>query len=1017
MVKANGMVGGKGEMATKSLGALIGHLHRAALLPDRAGRTDSQLLEYFVSRRDEAAFEALVRRHGPMVFAVCRRVIGNLHDAEDAFQASFLVLARKAASVSPREAVGNWLYGVAYRTARRARAVSARQRAREKQVKDMPHPSTEPADPLQELGPLLDQELSRLPDKYRLPLVLCELEGRPRKEVARQLKLPEGTLSSRLATGRKMLASRLARHGLASSGAMLAALLPQGSASASVPSSLVTSTAKAASLFAAGQAAAAVVSTEVAALVEEVLKTMLLIKLKIGAGLLLSLAALVIGAYGLTSPSLQADPAVVKEPLQVKTEQPPAAVEQGRVQGRFTAADTGKPVAGAEVRVLVQGVSGKAAVVEALSDADGRYTAKVPFGHCRLWGVHSPAGYYTQAPMTYGTIVTTRAEPQMVRDFVLQPGSPWQVDLHGASLPSDKPPLFSAVRDPERQMFSTGETITVTGDARGKAVLTIPAAGGSYRFRCGLMDSSAHYEIPPVNLEIDKGFDPRQIKGVPEPQAQRKAVRLRDTAGRSAVVEGGEVLVEAGRAVLRFHAQRIPTVSALVFRGSAVDEAGKPVKGAKFTAAFATGRGGAMSEWKTMTDARGKMEMADVMLPQSFFEPDGRVRMMVVKPGYDGAQTEELNLLEVKRAGSGDFGTVVLRPGRTLRGKVVDENGRPLQGAIVINMTNYFLYGHLQCRTDAEGRFIMPDLSWGRQQVTAQYGERSGREVFQFDANKGEHLITVRLTPQSGSRQSQSVSRQSSRARPPLPPAPREGVWDLTPPIKEPKYQNEPRYALVVFGPKRDHRVWMVLDGTTLYVDRNGNGDLTEPDERLEPNNPKDGSNHFGGSGSHTHFDVFEFTVRAGIGGTGKFKLHHWIRAENFVPKTDFDRQLHAKWLELRYENSTLWRQDGQGQGQTPVVFMPKPADAQVCALDGPLTFVLKLGENQVLKRGEAGCDLAFHIAVMGRPHRGAEQQFYNPLATTEVPEGAHLVADIEYSSKAANTPPLHRKYLLKQRC
>jgi hypothetical protein len=242
-------------------------------------------------------------------------------------------------------------------------------------------------------------------------------------------------------------------------------------------------------------------------------------------------------------------------------------------------------------------------------------------------------------------------------------------------------------------------------------------------------------------------------------------------------------------------------------------------------------------------------------------------------------------------------------------------------------------------------------------------------------------------------------------------------VWDLTPPIKEPKYQNEPRYALLVFGPKRDQRVWMVLDGTTLYVDRNGNGDLTEPDERLEPNNPKDGSNRFAGSDSYTHFDVFEFTVRAGIGGTGKFKLHHWIRAENFVPKTHFDRQLRAKWLELRYENSTLWRQDGQGQGQTPVVFMPKPADAQVCALDGPLTFVLKLAENQVLKRGEAGCDLAFHIAVMGRPHRGAEQQFYNPLATTEVPEDAHLVADIEYSSKAANTPPLHRRYLLKQRC
>ena len=366
--------------------------------------------------------------------------------------------------------------------------------------------------------------------------------------------------------------------------------------------------------------------------------------------------------------------------------------------------------------------------------------------------MYSPPGYYTQDPKTWGTILVTGAERQVVRDFVLRPGSPWQVELDGKSLPLDKPPLFSALRDPERLGFASGEIITVTGDARGKAVLTIPAAGGSYRFSCGLRDSPNRYEIPPFNLEIDKGFDPRQIKGVPEPQAEPKAVRLRDTAGRSAVVEGAEVLVEGGRAVLRFHPQRIPTASALVFRGSVVDDAGKPVKGAKFTAAFAKGGGGAMSQWDAMTDARGKMEMAGVALPQSFFEPDGRVSMIVVKSGYDGAQTKELNLLEVKRAGRGDFGTVVLRPGRTLRGKVVDENGRPVQGALVTNMTNYFLYGHLRCRTDAEGRFLMPDLSWGRQNIAAQYGERSGREEFQFDANKGECLITVRLTPQIGNR-------------------------------------------------------------------------------------------------------------------------------------------------------------------------------------------------------------------------------------------------------------------------
>jgi hypothetical protein len=442
-----------------------------------------------------------------------------------------------------------------------------------------------------------------------------------------------------------------------------------------------------------------------------------------------------------------------------------------------------------------------------------------------------------------------------------------------------------------------------------------------------------------------------------------------------------------------------------------VDEAGQPIAGAKFTASFASGRGAAMSSFEAMTDAGGRLEMTGVLLPQSFFDPDRRVSMIATKAGLHGAQTKELNLLEVKQAGVGDFGVVVLKPSHTLRGKVVDENGRPLHGAVVTNMTNYFLYSHLRCRTDAEGCFAMPDLAFGSQRLTAVYGERSGQTDVAFDAQSGECVITARLVPQSDMRWTVTARPRAA------PPAPRGGEWDLTPPAKEPSYQKEPRYALLVFGPKREQRVWMVLDGTTLYVDRSGNGDLTQPDERLQPKDPKDVNDRLANPGRYTHFNVFEFTVRAGAGGTSKFRLYHWIRAENFVPKTDLDRKWHAKWLELRWEQTTLWRLEGQGQGQTAVLFLPKPADAQVCALDGPLTFAVKTPQYQVLQRGEAGCDVAFHIVVMGRPHRGAEREFYNPLATTEVPEGAHLEVEIEYPTKTAQAPPLRRKYLLKQRC
>jgi RNA polymerase sigma factor (sigma-70 family) len=268
-------------MPTSQISEVVQQLRKAALRHEGAGLTDGQLLGRFLEQRDEAAFTALVRRHAAMVWGVCRRLLPHHPDAEDAFQATFLVLVRKAASVVPREMVGNWLYGVANQTALKARATAARQRTRERQVTPMPEPALEP-DPWHDLEPVLDQELSRLPDRYRAAVVLCDLEGKTRKEAARQLGCPEGTVASRLATARKMLAKRLARHGLALSGGTLSAVLAQNAASACAPASVVSGTIKAGTLVAAGQAAAAgAIPGKVAALTEGVLRAMFLTKLKV----------------------------------------------------------------------------------------------------------------------------------------------------------------------------------------------------------------------------------------------------------------------------------------------------------------------------------------------------------------------------------------------------------------------------------------------------------------------------------------------------------------------------------------------------------------------------------------------------------------------------------------------------------------------------------------------------------------------------------------------------------------
>ena len=193
----------------------VDHLRRVALPGD--DRTDADLLAALL-RKDPAAVEAVIHRHGPMVWGVCRRALGH-HDAEDAFQATFLVLARRAEAVRPPGLLGNWLYGVARRTALKARTAVAKRARREAIMADVPEPSAIPSDDWVDLRPVLDQELERLPARLRAPLVLCDLEGLTRPEAARRLAAADGTVASRLAAGRRKLADRLARRGIVLSGA------------------------------------------------------------------------------------------------------------------------------------------------------------------------------------------------------------------------------------------------------------------------------------------------------------------------------------------------------------------------------------------------------------------------------------------------------------------------------------------------------------------------------------------------------------------------------------------------------------------------------------------------------------------------------------------------------------------------------------------------------------------------------------------------------------------------------
>jgi RNA polymerase sigma factor (sigma-70 family) len=286
---------------------VLQQLRRAARPELEAG--DGELLDAFVLHRDEAAFAALLRRHGPMVWGVCRRLAGQIPDAEDAFQAVFLILVRKAGGVRPRERVGAWLHGVAFRTARKARRLAERRQAREKQVEQVERPAPETSAPDADLLRVVDEELHRLPERLRLPVLLCDVQGRPQRDVARQLAVPVGTLGHRLDSARRILARRLTRRGVTLSLALLA--------TAAVPGSLNAVTRRAALALAAGRDLGALVPPQIVALTEGAL-TMTRSKFRLAAALVL---VAVLGGFGLHATQRPGLIAGENEPVKA----PPAA--------------------------------------------------------------------------------------------------------------------------------------------------------------------------------------------------------------------------------------------------------------------------------------------------------------------------------------------------------------------------------------------------------------------------------------------------------------------------------------------------------------------------------------------------------------------------------------------------------------------------------------------------------------------------------------------------------------------
>jgi RNA polymerase sigma factor (sigma-70 family) len=369
-------------MAKAQMSGILRHLRDLRETHAVAEASDAELLGRFADRHEEAAFAGLLRRHGPMVWAVSRRVLPAVHDAEDVFQAAFLLLARKAASIRKRESVGSWLHGVALHLAIKAKTRGASRMAHEKRAADMRDTRPRSEAVRQEVQEALDRALHDLPERYRSALVLCYLEGKSHEEAARLLGCPLTTLRTRVARGRKLLRDRMTSHGLTLSAAGLAVLLMASTAPAAVPSALVKAALKAALPFAAGQAAATLCTARVAGLVEGGLRTMCFSKAKTAVVLLV--VGLLVGAGALAHRGSAADEgerpqaAAPQEKPKGAAQAPAGGKHEGdvAVSGRVLGPD-GKPFGGARLLVMGWNTKKEDVKLRATTDDDGRFRVTV----------------------------------------------------------------------------------------------------------------------------------------------------------------------------------------------------------------------------------------------------------------------------------------------------------------------------------------------------------------------------------------------------------------------------------------------------------------------------------------------------------------------------------------------------------------------------------------------------------------------------------------------------------------
>ncbi len=684
-------------MATAPIGVAIGQIHRLFLEGTVTGLSDAGLLERFVEHRDEYAFAALVERHGPMVLGTCRAILKDSHFAEDAFQATFLVLAQKAHSIRGQEALGGWLHRVAYRIAIQANTAAIRRRSVERRAGELADPRESFSQVSDELRTVLHTELERLPEKYRLSVILCDLQGLTRQQAALQLSWTEWKVRRRLERGRELLRGQLMRRGFAlTSGLVVAGLAKE--ASAAVPEGWTAASVRLAGAFAARAGARGLASATTLALAEGVMQSASFVQWKFAVVAVLTGVAMwrVLTAMAPAATGDEIQKAGIDRPQRAGRVPSALALREapGAEAGKTTAADLitiqgrvidpkGQPVAGAALGYYGSWApSNKAAgKTRAVTDSDGRFHFTVPRAETNEFWKELPVVATAEG---YGpdwtNLSSAGADGQLTLRLV-----PDDVPLEGRVLDLQGHPVVGASVQVQRLEVPQQENLdtyllawkNAQGDLEGTIARTLfntDLAGLSDAVRT---NSEGRFKIRGIGREriarlsvSNPSIEQTEIRGLTRNGLDQKTLNAVDSETQltnNQVLRQGpqpygsrfDLLVGPGRSI----------------SGTVRDSKGKPLSGARVS-------GGAEGEGhrqnlETTTDAQGRYHMEGLGVA-------AKVRINVF--GVPG--TRELPASKTSSPQDGVSSSVLdftLEHGMSVKGKVVNhETGQPVGGRNVL---------------------------------------------------------------------------------------------------------------------------------------------------------------------------------------------------------------------------------------------------------------------------------------------------------------------------------------------